>query len=142
MLAKLCIVIMAVALTAASLLTVRQQRLDAVYDMSRSIERAAAHDRKLQEVRISIARWVTPDSVRTLAARHGEFQPIPLEWCDPVLMVLHTAVAQDPADVYREAPMQTEPSFTPPYVEGERNYGRTVLGPGFGPRADAQEYGR
>lgn len=142
MLAKLCIVIMAVALTAASLLTVRQQRLDAVYDMSRSIERAAAHDRQLQEVRISIARMVTPDSVRTLAARHGEFQPIPLEWCDPVLMVLHTAVAQNPQDVYREAPMQTPATVSPPVTDDDRNFGRTVLGPGFGPRADAQESGR
>ena len=60
MLAKLCIVIMAVTLTAASMLTVRQQRLDAVYDMARSLERAAAHDRQLQEVRIDIARRVTP----------------------------------------------------------------------------------
>jgi len=141
MLAKLCIVIMAVALTAASLLTVRQQRLDAVYDMSRSIERAAAHDRQLQEVRISISKAVTPDAVRTMASRFGDFQPIPLEWCDPVMMVLHAARVQDPAVVLQAGPMQTEMAEEP----AERDVseaGRTTLGPGIGGERKQQESSR
>ncbi|XOV74315.1 MAG: hypothetical protein ACFHWZ_12240 [Phycisphaerales bacterium] len=52
MLAKLCIVIMAVTLTAASMLTVRQQRLDAVYDMVR-----------LSEPRLTIANCRKSESI-------------------------------------------------------------------------------
>lgn len=141
MLAKLCIVIMAVALTAASLLTVRQQRLDAVYDMSRSIERAAAHDRQLQEVRIAISQSVTPDVVRTMAGRYGDFQPIPLEWCDPVLMVLHTAAPQDPAAVLQSGPMQPD-AGQGSVDNNSSDAGRTTLGPGFGRVRDQQEPSR
>lgn len=129
MMAKLCIVIMAVALTAASMLTVRQQRLDAVYELSRSIERAAAHDRQLQEVRIEIARFITPSTVRTLASRFGQFQPIPLEWCDPVVTVLHASLTQDPDAVVMDAPLQEAEYGNRDRAVEPRT--RTQLGPAF-----------
>jgi len=137
MMAKLCIVIMAIALTAASMLTVRQQRLDAVYDLSRSIERAAAHDRQLQEVRIEIARFITPGKVRTLASRFGQFQPIPLEWCDPVITVLHAALTQDPDAVVGDGPLQVvEHGNLGSAVEPSS---RTLLGPAFDRDGETRE---
>lgn len=129
MMAKLCIVIMAVALTAASLLTVRQQRLDTVYDLSRSIERAAAHDRQLQEVRIEIARFITPSAVRTLASGLGQFQPIPLEWCDPVITVLHASMTQDPESAASDGPLQEANGVG--RDTAAQPHGRPLLGPAF-----------
>jgi len=128
MLAKLCIVIMAITLTAASMLTVRQQRLEAVYDMARSIERAAGHDRQLQEVRIEVARRVTPQSVQALATRMGPFEPIPLEWCDPFMSVFSASTPQNPAAVSEASPMQIEAALAAEELE---RFGRTVLGPAF-----------
>lgn len=133
MLAKLCIVIMAVTLTAASMLTVRQQRLDAVYDMARSLERAAAHDRQLQEVRIDIARRVTPDAVMRMAGRVGPFEPIPLEWCDPLPSVLNASVAQEPERVTGLSPLAPTPEETQP-----EDRDRTTLGPAFGESEHAE----
>lgn len=140
MMAKLCIVIMAIALTAASMLTVRQQRLDAVYDLSRSIERAAAHDRQLQEVRIEIARFITPGKVRTLAAQFGQFQPIPLEWCDPVITVLHAAMTQDPDAVAMAGPLQGAESDNE--VGADEATSRTLIGPAFDQGDEDWEQGR
>ncbi len=137
MLAKLCIVIMAVTLTAASMLTVRQQRLDAVYDMARSLERAAAHDRQLQEVRIDIARMVTPESVLQMAGRVGPFEPIPLEWCDPLPSVLSASAVQDPARVTTQSPFEPiapERDAGAPTDDGDR----TTLGPAFGERENTE----
>lgn len=130
MLAKLCMVIMTMTLAAASILTVRQQRLDAVYEMARAVERASAHDRKLQEVRIDIARRVTPQSVHTLAQRVGPFQPIPSEWSDPLIAVLQAKTVQDVSEVAEASPMQIEHSSVFDHEVGDA--GRTTFGPAFG----------
>lgn len=137
MLAKLCIVIMAVTLTAASMLTVRQQRLDAVYDMARSLERAAAHDRQLQEVRIDIARRVTPDAVMRMAGRVGPFEPIPLEWCDPLPSVLTASTMQDPGRVTGMSPLSPAGDDPPREAQADER-DRTTLGPAFDERETAE----
>lgn len=139
MLAKLCIVILTVTLTAASMLTVRQQRLDAVYDMRRSLEAAASLDRKLQEVRIDIARRVTPDSVVQLAGSLGPMEPIPAEWSDPLLTVL-TASYERPAEEARSAQAQIarEPELDHAAASGPETPDHRDLGPGFTPREEAR----
>ena len=137
MLAKLCIVIMAVTLTAASMLTVRQQRLDAVYDLARSLERAAAHDRQLQEVRIDIARRVTPDAVMRMAGRVGPFEPIPLEWCDPLPSVLTASTMQDPGRVTGMSPLRPAGDDPPSEPQADER-DRTTLGPAFDERETAE----
>ncbi len=136
MLAKLCIVILSVTVTAASMLTVRQQRLDAVYDMRRSLESAAALDRKLQEVRIDIARRVTPESVTQLATAMGPMRPIPAEWSDPILTVL-TASNRSPVEEVESTPVivdrgQLPETTGPSRDEDEIDPNHTVLGPAFG----------
>lgn len=81
--AKLILLILTGGLTAAALLVVRQQRLQAVYEMTRALDRAAEHDRKLWKLRIEIARQITPDRVERMAANLGGLHPIPLEVCEP-----------------------------------------------------------
>jgi len=86
---KLMILIACGSAVSAGLLVVRQQRLQAVYEMSRSLERAAEHDRTIWRVRAEIATSVTPERVRVMAEKLGPMAPIPRELCPP-------AVAQGP----------------------------------------------
>lgn len=85
MVAKLAMLILVMALTAASLLVVRQQRLQAVREMADAAERAATFDRTLWRVRVDIARRVTPTEVAEMARTMGPMQPIPVPWGLPSL---------------------------------------------------------
>ncbi len=80
---KLILLIVAGGLTAAALLVVRQERLQAVFEMTRALDRAAANDQRLWKLRVEIARQITPERVRRMAEELGDLQPIPLEICDP-----------------------------------------------------------
>lgn len=80
MVAKLAMLILVMALTAASLLVVRQQRLQAVREMADAAERAATFDRTLWRVRVDIARKVTPAQVAEMAKAMGPMLPIPVPW--------------------------------------------------------------
>jgi hypothetical protein len=82
MLAKLVMIVIALALTGASLLAVRQQRLQAVSDMATAIERASALDRQTWRARIEIARRVSPEALEPLIAEMGAFEPMLVEWCE------------------------------------------------------------
>lgn len=73
---------MVLALTAASLLVVRQQRLTAVREMADAAQRAAEFDRKLWRVRVEIARRVTPQKIRDVLEGFGPMSPIPVIWHD------------------------------------------------------------
>lgn len=84
MLAKLVMIVLALALTAASLLAVRQQRLQSVSEMATAIERASALDRRTWRVRVEIGRRVAPESIEPVIARMGEFEPMLVEWCEIV----------------------------------------------------------
>lgn len=83
MLAKLVTIVLALALTAASLLAVRQQRLQAVSEMATAIERGAALDRQTWRARVEIAQRVSPEALaRVLSERHEEMEPIRVRWCE------------------------------------------------------------
>lgn len=97
MLAKLAMLIVLSALTACSLLVVRQQRLQAVHDMAEAAERAVALDRKLWHVRIEIAERSTPGAVAVLAAALGPTAPIPVAWCEPAASDAAPADGEPPA---------------------------------------------
>lgn len=84
MLAKLVIIVLALALTAASLLAVRQQRLQAVSEMATAIERAAALDRQTWRARVEIAKRVSPETLGRLLAGQGAMEPIRVQWCEIV----------------------------------------------------------
>lgn len=85
MVAKLAMLILVMALTAASLLVVRQQRLQAVREMADAAERAANFDRTLWRVRVEIAEAVTPEDVTAMAKALGPMHHIPLPWGLPSL---------------------------------------------------------
>lgn len=81
--AKLGVCIVAGAMTAAGLLTARQERVHAVNELSDSIQRRAQADRALWALRIEIARWTSPEGVATLLT--GDETPIIRDWCPPLL---------------------------------------------------------
>lgn len=83
MLAKLSLFILVGACTAAGVLVIRQQRLVAMHDVARSVERSAELDRKLWQVRADLAQRITPSRVRGMVDTLGPMQPIPLYWCPP-----------------------------------------------------------
>lgn len=76
MFGKLCMLILAVGVTACALLVLRQQRLDAVHELAVAQGRIAQHDRDLYELRTRIATRVTPTQVEALAVKVGQLEPI------------------------------------------------------------------
>lgn len=80
---KAMILIASGAAVAVSLLVVRQQRLEAVYEMTRSLERGSAADRDLWTLRAQIAHATRPEAVIALASRLGPMNPIPRELAEP-----------------------------------------------------------
>lgn len=94
--AKLMLLVVSGGLIAAGLLVVRQQRLQAVYQMTRALDRSAADDRRLWVVRSDIAARTTPERVAVMAKALGPTRAIPQEIClDPPGA---TAVAAAPVD--------------------------------------------
>lgn len=88
MLGKLALLILVAAATAASVLAIRQQRLVAMHEMARSVERSAEMDRKLWRVRADIAERITPGRIRDALegdAGLGELAPIPIYWNPPAV---------------------------------------------------------
>ncbi|MFM9959144.1 MAG: hypothetical protein ACKVZJ_13860 [Phycisphaerales bacterium] len=86
MLGKLALLILVAACTAAGVLAIRQQRLVAMHDMARSVERSAELDRKLWRIRADIAELITPGRVRTMVEGDeglGDLGPIPIYWNPP-----------------------------------------------------------
>lgn len=67
----------------ASLLVVRQQRLQAVHEMTQAAERMIEMERTLWRLRTEIAARVTPQHLQSEYASGIETEPIPLEWCLP-----------------------------------------------------------
>ena len=82
--AKLGVCIVAGAMTAAGLLTARQERVHAVNELSNSIQRRADADRALWSLRVEIARRTSPQGVATLLT--GDESPIIRDWCPPLLL--------------------------------------------------------
>lgn len=74
---KFALIIVTISITAGALLVVRQQRLQAVYEMTKALNRAAEDDRALWRMRTEIARRATPEAVRLLAESLGPLKPIP-----------------------------------------------------------------
>ncbi len=81
MLAKLACLVLVAGATAASLLTVRQQRLEAAHEIERALRRAEALERDLARTRLLLARRLVPETIATRVETLGELEPIPLERC-------------------------------------------------------------
>ena len=72
--AKLLLITLAAALTAAGLLGIRQRRLETAGRMARVHEQITRNERALWELRCEIARCCRPDEVRRM------IESIPVEW--------------------------------------------------------------
>lgn len=84
MFAKLLILILAGSLTAASLLTIRQQRIQAGHDMIQAFDRARAQEEQLWRMRTAIAAHLLPSEIERMASDLGPLVPIPYDWCPPL----------------------------------------------------------
>ncbi len=113
--AKLILLVLATGLTAAALLVVRQERLQAVYEMTRALDRAAENDRRLWTLRIEIARRITPNQVRRMAESLGPLRPIPLE-----LRLPGAGMAAPSTGREGGAPLIAFPSAEPPAATSTR----------------------
>lgn len=83
--AKLGLLILVAALTGAGVLVIRQQRLVAMHEMARSVQRSAELDRKLWRVRGEIAARITPGKVRKMVSGLGDLSPIEMYWSPPAV---------------------------------------------------------
>ncbi|MCA9305441.1 MAG: hypothetical protein KDA16_02845 [Phycisphaerales bacterium] len=80
---KFALLILIGAGAGASLLVVRQQRLQAVHEMTEAAERMIEMERTLWRLRAEIASRVTPQDLEEEYASRQAMEPIPLEWCLP-----------------------------------------------------------
>jgi hypothetical protein len=78
---KLALVVVVVAATGAGLLTVRQQRLEAVHNMAKALDHAAMLEREVWRLRIEAARLTSPLHAQGLLVRLGETRPVVVPWC-------------------------------------------------------------
>lgn len=75
MLAKIAFLILSVGVSACVLLTVRQQRLEAVHDLA-DVQRSMSRlDQDLFRLRVAIAQGVAPERVTSLAVALGPMRP-------------------------------------------------------------------
>ncbi|MCA9293309.1 MAG: hypothetical protein KDA20_05790 [Phycisphaerales bacterium] len=84
MLYKLALLVLAIAATGAGLLTVRQQRLEAVHDMAEALDRAAVLEREVWRMRIEAARLTSPEHAQQLLVQIGETRPVVTPWHEPL----------------------------------------------------------
>jgi len=80
---KFALLVLIGACAGASLLVVRQQRLQAVHEMTEAAERMIEMERTLWRLRTEIASRVTPQDLEEEYASKQAMAPIPLEWCLP-----------------------------------------------------------
>ncbi len=78
---KLSVLIAGIAVTAAALLAVRQQRILAAHDVIASHNRVASYDVALRQMRSDIANLLAPNRLQQLASTLGDMRPIPPAWC-------------------------------------------------------------
>jgi Cu/Ag efflux pump CusA len=71
--AKLIVVILTIGIVACMLLTVRQQRLQAVHDIANIQRRVAEKDRALAEFRVDLAVRLTPERIEAMTRGIGPF---------------------------------------------------------------------
>ncbi|MEM1329507.1 MAG: hypothetical protein AAGG07_02980 [Planctomycetota bacterium] len=85
MLAKLCVVIIASGCCASGLLTIRQSRIQAAHELTRSRLRILEHERQLQDVRARVAELTRPDALAESLQDPGRMHPVLEDDCPPTL---------------------------------------------------------
>lgn len=67
---KTCFLVLALGATACGLLVIRQQRIQAVYELASVSRRIDKLERTRWDLRIAIARATTPERVEAMAVRY------------------------------------------------------------------------
>lgn len=84
MVAKLAVIIIAIGAAFGALLVNRQQRIDAVAEISRSQLRMELHDKTIMRLQAAVAQAIRPDELRVAAfSMPVEWQQIPYRF-DPL----------------------------------------------------------
>lgn len=94
---KVAATILALGLTAAGLLAMRQLRLQAVNESATIQRRIAEHDRQLWKLRGDIASQLTPQRIKDMSARLGPLVHIGEEKPKIVAPTHPTDIAGEPA---------------------------------------------
>ncbi len=76
MLAKLCVLILSLGVAAATLLHLRQARLQAVHELTKAQLRMHDRDRDLYLIRTRIAERITPERVEQIAQQYGPLKTL------------------------------------------------------------------
>jgi hypothetical protein len=101
-LAKLAVMVGATALTAAWLLSVRQQRIMAAHDLIQAHRRTVQNEQALWRLRTDIANLLTPDRIEQIAGASGTMRPITPDDTQPDDKALaHSRDGQQPGSDYR-----------------------------------------
>ncbi len=73
---KLATLILALGAIACVLLTVRQQRIQAGHELASIQRRVGEHDRTLWQLRVELARRLSPKEIEAMALENRPLQPI------------------------------------------------------------------
>lgn len=116
--AKLIAIVLALTVTSITLLTVRQQRVQAVSDMATAIERAAELDRHLWRIRVEIGQLVAPTELNQRIASLGTMEPILLDrsrlrWFTLEDALEYPELSQPPVAIHEVIPQRSDPSLAP-----------------------------
>jgi hypothetical protein len=74
--AKIVVVILALGLCAAALLSLRQMRTQAAHELAEARLRVLQRDNELWRLRAQIAEHVTPEHIQELAAKLHPLKPV------------------------------------------------------------------
>lgn len=112
--AKLIAIVLVLTVTSVTLLTVRQQRVQAVSDMATAIERAAALDRQLWRIRLEIGRRTMPDALSTRLIAMGPMEPMRLDRSRLRWFTLEDSLAPEEEEVIPPVVLHEEHALAEP----------------------------
>lgn len=84
---KLVVLVLVAAATAATLLAIRQRRVEAAHELARIQSEIASHDKAIWRLRLEIAGRVKPSEVRHMAGAIGPLAPIYSDECEEPIAV-------------------------------------------------------
>ncbi|MHC4976060.1 MAG: hypothetical protein ACYTF7_05570 [Planctomycetota bacterium] len=92
--ARCGVLILAIGLTCAQLLSLRQSRIVAASELTESMHRRAEFDRGVMMMRLEIAKRTTPEHIARFFSSE-QLRHIPLEWAPPPLTPLFVETSDD-----------------------------------------------
>jgi len=91
---KIAFLILTIALTGASLLAVRQQRVQVVHEMTMHLGRAEQTDRSIWRARADLAAQITPARLLEMLEHKAAASPVFDEYCPPGTLLFDSSEQQ------------------------------------------------